>query len=962
MSSPHRIQTWTHTLITFVVLTTISHAQAASYGRRTAEHASHVARIRLSLMAGTTYTISTENLTAGGDTVMYLWQDGGSQVAWNDDYSGGGLASRIVYTPSVSGVYRLIIRSYTYASRGTCDVRINGAINTSSVMFAGDTISYSAHILAADHVQTALAPGGVGDTMLFGFDGSGNLRVFDDDDGVGFASKIAAPVVLTKVTVGTFYTWEDGPASVIVNDVAQPNSDADGDGLGTLLEAALCTCDTLTGTPCGYPCNTGVTNPQDSDGDGLRDDYEVFGRDAVGTVPPDFPQHLPRWGANPLRKDVFVEIDRRQAIAQLETDNAAEMIAFFDHPGSAGSVQNRDGSPGIKLHLDIGRTPPSSVDTRYGDWGGHGIWNGTFDDPSEQAFVLSRRGLFRYHVATTDNGVGYLSGNYAIYTATLASTGAHELAHNLSLQHGGFNAINTKPNYPSLMNYSATGTGFSLGTKAQLDPRALSEADGIPGVASCSSLGYLSAYNFTMQDQGGKCAIDWDRDGVIESGTVKADPTILVHRDGNPERGRYYRQLTNPVFFNSAPDMASPSMARANAKLYIGYRPSLGGIRLAYTDARYFDKTDCPGTPTELDGCATWSSLFLPGNPTPGTGPVLAPTYSALLVVWVENGLLKYHLVNTFGTILLSGTVPNVTDVIFEPSFARDANDNPMLVYRTGDPNQDGPLRFITFDNYARTWSAPTTKWDTALSKPFSGRAVVAAAAAPSSTGQPRAFIISSYDVQICVIGGQCVSQGYALKWHEIVGGNAVLLDQTNLQADATATSSYTAWPVTKRGGLAFMPDAPGGTVGRFHFSYLPSTQYNEPRYQITKGDGSIRPLQFLPASRFDNRWHDTEAGVALLGWNAYIVGGIHEHEKNLRWAGIDFLKMDASDPGRWVVDFRPIADGIVDTPLKDNDDFAQMRDNMCMALHGCSASICRVPGDTSQCSSIDTVITCALD
>jgi hypothetical protein len=41
----------------------------------------------------------------------------------------------------------------------------------------------------------------------------------------------------------------------------------------------------------------------DSDHDVLQDDYETYGYDA------GFPQKLPTWGADPLQKDLFVEVD-----------------------------------------------------------------------------------------------------------------------------------------------------------------------------------------------------------------------------------------------------------------------------------------------------------------------------------------------------------------------------------------------------------------------------------------------------------------------------------------------------------------------------------------------------------------------------------------------------------------------------------------------------------------------------
>jgi hypothetical protein len=52
---------------------------------------------------------------------------GNAIVAYNDDYT--GLASAIIYTPTISGSYRLIIRAYTTSTAGYCDLYqgVNGA-------------------------------------------------------------------------------------------------------------------------------------------------------------------------------------------------------------------------------------------------------------------------------------------------------------------------------------------------------------------------------------------------------------------------------------------------------------------------------------------------------------------------------------------------------------------------------------------------------------------------------------------------------------------------------------------------------------------------------------------------------------------------------------------------------------------------------------------------------------------
>jgi hypothetical protein len=90
----------------------------------------------------------------------------------------------------------------------------------------------------------------------------------------------------------------------------------------------------------------------DSDGDGLVDSWEENGYDpdADGVVDLD----LPRMGASPMHKDLFLEIDWQpgaeptlQAIQEVKQ-------AFALAPTSAGGVANPDGLPGIDLWIDVG--------------------------------------------------------------------------------------------------------------------------------------------------------------------------------------------------------------------------------------------------------------------------------------------------------------------------------------------------------------------------------------------------------------------------------------------------------------------------------------------------------------------------------------------------------------------------------------------------------------------------------
>ncbi len=117
----------------------------------------------------------------------------------------------------------------------------------------------------------------------------------------------------------------------------------------------------------------------DADGDGLLDSWEQngFNPDGDGTIDVD----LPAFGANPLRKDVFVEVDCLVATNHSHCPRQ-DAIAKVVQSYANAPVSNPDGTTGVQLHVDIGSlfgagTRVSVPGTRgvtgsYGDFGGGG--------------------------------------------------------------------------------------------------------------------------------------------------------------------------------------------------------------------------------------------------------------------------------------------------------------------------------------------------------------------------------------------------------------------------------------------------------------------------------------------------------------------------------------------------------------------------------------------------------------
>lgn len=241
------------------------------------------------------------------------------------------------------------------------------------------------------------------------------------------------------------------------------------------------------------------TPTTDTDGDGLFDLWEMNGYDADGngTIDVDFPA----MGADPLHKDIFVEIDYMGA-----TDNhgshqpmpeAIELIvtAFDNAP-----VNNPDNTTGIHLHVDYGPNSPRWVGNT---WGAGAVWgelSGSDELPHESNlcrddnrwlglidtrdthFDSARQGVFYYNVwahhlcphEALVSGSAVTPGRDFIVTLggwrdslvgdvnDQAGAFMHELGHSLGLKHGGLDDDPYKPNYFSVMNYHFQTEGINL--------------------------------------------------------------------------------------------------------------------------------------------------------------------------------------------------------------------------------------------------------------------------------------------------------------------------------------------------------------------------------------------------------------------------------------------------------------------------------------------------------------------
>ena len=257
-----------------------------------------------------------------------------------------------------------------------------------------------------------------------------------------------------------------------------------------------------------------LSGEADTDGDGLTDAWETRGIDFDGDGTVDLrPSEL---GAHPRHKDVFVEMDAMVGHVP-DPEGVVEVIDAFER----APVTNPDGRTGIDLHVEFDDGIPHADEITMGS-----VKFGGIDDMDELKDKLVRhagrpggragpaggqaarlplravgprvprpgRGRAR-HALRFEHGARQPlfraggQGDDPITPEDQASTFMHELGHNLGLDHGGGDAVNCKPNYPSVMNYPSSHPGllatfrldYSRTTLATLDEAALDESAAIGG-------------------------------------------------------------------------------------------------------------------------------------------------------------------------------------------------------------------------------------------------------------------------------------------------------------------------------------------------------------------------------------------------------------------------------------------------------------------------------------------------
>lgn len=311
-------------------------------------------------------------------------------------------------------------------------------------------------------------------------------------------------------------------------------------------------------------------NTRDDDGDGLPNFWESpeggidINHDGLIDL------NLASRGADPLHKDLFIEVDAMDGHAPLQeqlelalgdlraTGTTLDRVieAFY-----TAEVENPNGLAGIRLHIDFDQTdlpaaPFSDPETPWDEFdvikrANFGGDDARMDDANSGNRVAARGLVYRYGVfadsqANGSSGLAELPGDDFIVSLgewkllqtdgttrntpeQQAGTFMHELGHTLGLHHGGADARNYKPNYLSVMNYhwqvpNANG-GWKLDYSSEmlppLDWHDLDETEGIGAEPFEATRTVLVGPN-PLRPVPVSGPVDWNRDGDQLDSNVQA--------------------------------------------------------------------------------------------------------------------------------------------------------------------------------------------------------------------------------------------------------------------------------------------------------------------------------------------------------------------------------------------------------------------------------------------------------
>ncbi|MET0389625.1 MAG: M12 family metallo-peptidase [Polyangiales bacterium] len=757
--------------------------------------------------------------------------------------------------------------------------------------------------------QAAASPAGPHRARLYGLDKAGHIVASDEASGPTGLPRLAGAPEITSLLL--LPSDARGPLRLYTNDLP---SDRDHDGLGRRLERALGTCDDPEQAGCHTSLLTAFyrqVGTRDTDRDGLSDGDEVFGVSAPLL-------DLPRFGVDPRHKDVLVELDAHERVVDGVGFSEADLAligALFAN-GSATSLRNPDGLPGVRLHIDAGFAPSEPAHASlFGAFGGSSLSHSAdYRAARKRDFSAARSGYFRYAFSTR-RGRGQAHGDAFTVNRDLTRVTifAHELGHTLGLSHHGHDSwgkVNCKPNYQSIMNYlyqSRSDVGFSRRAPLLMNPASVRERGG----ARDLDRAWLRDPPLELDVFAGR-DVDWNRNGAIDDGYVRAGVTWGTYKSCNAgevgvtELARGHLATATPLLLMHS-DHATALWLDDNGQLW-SRRGTPNGAALSWSTA---NQLQSPAPLRHVSG-------------------VSLPEGRAVLALVQHDGGIQLAAMAPGGQQLTAAaTIPNLHTA-----------HGPSVWLGTVDPQRFGAshaLRLLVRATDGGLWQVDAADVAGPLavrralddnSLPLTASGAVAAAelpthetcaVVPDARGELHVYLYDHGQDRWRDFSRRVFDNGVGPRTHGQVSlAYHVFRDASGAPSGGDAT----------RGSLLI-----GYTEPPDPHAPLPDIPHLLRSEWLSRTHGAAEQLSLRWRGSLISEWSTVAAGSGVALAEAPTELGL----------GLSGLLVVRDDTKGAHVDFLPHVDGEVDAALGGGDDFAVMERGICLGLH--TAAVC---GDAS--------------